>query len=233
MKKACLFILTIILLFSLTSCGLETAKQHDKRSAKEAESIKDAQEAAKEAASETTTENTSSAEATTTAASAANTTKENTAKQTTASNGNTAGQNNSGTNTNTNGNSGTTNLIKVYLTVKCNNVLNQDDLKTSAILPSDGYMLKKTEIWIAPESTVLDVMNTAQSLDYIKFTLKDAVSGYITSINTLSEGSCGTRSGWKYAVNNNPDFPSAKLVTVKSGDDIIWYYALNENDKNF
>lgn len=224
--KKILFIISILLIFSLSACGIETAAQHESRLNKEAESIKELQ-----TSTTTTQESTNIASDQQQQSTAAPKTDGKNTSSPTVQQSTTQSLNNSSQG-NTPPPAATT--IKVYLTVKCTKILGHPQLKTNASIPSDGIMLARTQIIINEGSTVLDVMKAAQALNKITFTLKSQKSGYIDSINGLYEKSLGTgidESGWKYRLNS--EYPSsANQVTVNENDEIVWFYALTANDKD-
>lgn len=222
MKKAILILLSLLIIFSLTSCGFESTKQYESRMEEEAESLKAIQNSEEESSAIETSSEVTSNTGTTTIATEKSPSSSN-QQSTTANVDNNVAATSQTTNTAT-----TQATITVNLTVKCNKALTHPLLKTSATLPTDGIMLN-TVITVNEGSSVLEVMNAAQSLNYLTFTTGNLMSGYINSINQLYEKSCGTRSGWKYRINET--YPiNPKDVTVKAGDNIVWFYAITEND---
>ena len=107
------------------------------------------------------------------------------------------------------------------------------DLGNEALL----YRGASYETWIglskyemAEGATVLELFDRALKQAKIPYTIK-AMNNYVDSINGLSEGTNGSRSGWMYTVGKkdngsdglHPDLGLREYV-LNDGDVIIWHY---------
>ncbi len=125
------------------------------------------------------------------------------------------------------------NNINVTMEIKCNLILNNPDLTTTASIPSDGYFLKSTGYTTAENSTVFDVFEKACASSDIQYVYSGSASRnnvYISSIAGLTQKECGKYSGWKYRVNGIAPSVGASMYKLKDGDVISWYYAINITD---
>lgn len=125
------------------------------------------------------------------------------------------------------------NNINVTMEIKCNLILNNPDLNTTASIPSDGYFLKSTGYTTAENSTVFDVFEKACTSSDIQYVYSGSASRnnvYISSIAGLTQKECGKYSGWKYRVNGIAPSVGASMYKLKDGDIISWYYAINITD---
>lgn len=239
MKKIIILLCLLAVSFMLASCGFETTQQHESRMNEEAESIKEMQETStsgssgeentelSEAGSETTAptetstaKNSSPAKAPTTSSPTQPTTTSATQETTTAPKVTETTQPVPVT-------------INVTIAVRCDNVVGNPDLKTSASIPSSGIMLRETQITVKEGASVHDVIDFASKLGYLTYTdgALGGMGGYVSSINGLYEKSCGTESGWKFQVNEVPVGVGSKIKKVKAGDRIVWFYAITADEE--
>jgi hypothetical protein len=122
------------------------------------------------------------------------------------------------------------NNLKCYFTIECKTVFNHTDWLSPAllnILPSDGYILKKTEVKFTEGDTVFDILkslckNNGISIEYSYTPAYH--STYIEGIADLYEFDCGELSGWMYSVNGTfPSYASSEYV-LENGDIVEWRY---------
>jgi hypothetical protein len=122
------------------------------------------------------------------------------------------------------------NNLKCYFTIECKTVFNHTDWLSPAllnILPSDGYILKKTEVKFTEGDTVFDILkslckNNGISIEYSYTPAYH--STYIEGIADLYEFDCGELSGWMYSVNGSfPSYASSEYV-LENGDIVEWRY---------
>lgn len=122
----------------------------------------------------------------------------------------------------------------VTLSINCGTVLDNWDrlpesLQDEAYVPSDGWILKKTEYVLRPGDTAFDILNRAVRHQKIQMEYQGADANvynsvYIQGINYLYEYSCGPLSGWMYRVNG--EFPDCgcDAYQLKDGDRIEFIY---------
>lgn len=126
--------------------------------------------------------------------------------------------------------------------IECKKIFeNIDSLRSEkeTFLPSDGYILKSTNVTVKEESTAFDVLKkvctenvcsdncqycrkSGIQLEYVYSPSYD--SEYVRGIHQLYEKDCGTRSGWMYSVNGTfPNYGMNKYK-IKNGDKIKFHY---------
>ena len=93
--------------------------------------------------------------------------------------------------------------------------------KEKASIVTTNVIMKKMDIRVTNNSTVLDVLKKATIMRSISL---EANLGYIKSINQLEQLDAGRGSGWLYWVNNVSPSVTCALYTVKNGDTIKWQY---------
>lgn len=139
---------------------------------------------------------------------------------------------------------------KCTITITCIEAVNNPGKLTNAakkeFIPSDGYILKKTEIEITEGMTVFDVLKQACKNGRCSADCKYCQAGgiqleyndnnafgtyYIEGIHQIYEKDFGSKSGWMYRVNGiNPNY-GCSSYEVKDGDVIEFYYTVNyENE---
>ena len=98
-----------------------------------------------------------------------------------------------------------------------------------SIVPQDGIMLKRSDIEIQDNETVLDVLKRVAKDEKIVLIAKD---GYVSNIGGLVERSkdFGPESGWLYSVND--EFPSfgVSQYKLKDGDQIEFKFVTKKTD---
>ncbi len=122
------------------------------------------------------------------------------------------------------------NNLKCYFTIECKTVFNHTDWLSPAllnILPSDGYILKKTEVKFTEGDTAFDLLKSVCKSNGInlEYSYTPAYhSTYIEGIADLYEFDCGELSGWMYSVNGTfPSYASSEYV-LENGDIVEWRY---------
>ncbi len=118
---------------------------------------------------------------------------------------------------------GNTNKVTVKVEIDCSDILANynmldESLKDEKYVPSNGIILKETEITVDENATALDVLKAVAKENNIHI---DASDGYVKGINYIYEKSCGEMSGWVYEVNNEPIMTE---YTVSEGNLITWKY---------
>lgn len=116
------------------------------------------------------------------------------------------------------------------ISISCKNILNNMDLvdeNKKAYVPTDGVILKKTEVPIRHGDTVFDVLRriTKEKGIQMEYSYTPMYgSMYIEGIGNLYEFDCGNLSGWMYSVNGVfPGFGCSKYV-LNGGEVIRWLY---------
>lgn len=117
-----------------------------------------------------------------------------------------------------------------YLTIECKTILNNMENLTpgkESLVPSDGYILKKTQVTFTEGENVFDVLLrvTRDMGIHMEYEYTPGFgSHYIEGINNLYEFDCGAGSGWMYYVNSyKPNYGVSKY-TLKDGDNIEFRY---------
>ncbi len=108
----------------------------------------------------------------------------------------------------------------VTVSIRCDTV--KDSGKNH--IPSDGVILKETEVEIGKGDTVYDVLAAVCKKNGILFS---ANMGYIEGINNLYETDFGDSSGWIYFVNGESPSVGCGSYVLSDGDRIQWSYTRN------
>ncbi len=117
-----------------------------------------------------------------------------------------------------------------YLTIECKTILNNMENLTpgkESLVPSDGYILKKTAVEFEDGETVFDVLlrETRNRGIHMEYEFTPAFgSHYIEGINNLYEFDCGIGSGWNYFVNSSRPNYGVSQYTLSEGDNIQLCY---------
>ncbi len=119
------------------------------------------------------------------------------------------------------------------ITIRCDTILDNMDKLTDGkegLVPSNGYLLKKTTVEFEEGETVFDVLvrickSKKIQLEYVYTPMYE--SYYIEGINNLYEFDCGGDSGWMYKVNGWFPNYGCSSYKLKNGDDIVWCYTCN------
>lgn len=120
----------------------------------------------------------------------------------------------------------------VFLTVSCSTVLDNWEnldpaLKLEKYVPSDGYILERTEYVLRKGDTVFDILDRAVRYNKIQMECiysANYASVYVQGINHLYEFSCGELSGWMFSVNGKFPNYGCSRYELKDGDEILWAY---------
>ncbi len=109
------------------------------------------------------------------------------------------------------------------ITIDCSAVFRYEEASDEVLsaLPSDGFILPRTDITLTDGMTAYDVLKQACEGRGIEIT---GSSSYVSGINGLSEFSCGPLSGWMYSVNG--EFPTVPMneYIVGENDEIAVRY---------
>lgn len=120
----------------------------------------------------------------------------------------------------------------VFLTIDCRTILDNRDMLDPALddekyVPSDGFILKRTEYVLRKGDTVFNILDRAirhNKMHMECIYTQQYASIYVQGINQLYEFSCGPLSGWMYMVNG--EFPSygCSRYILSDKDEIVWCY---------
>lgn len=122
----------------------------------------------------------------------------------------------------------------VFLTIRCDSVFNNydkldDTLKSGGYIPSDGLILRRTEYVMRDGDSVFDLLYRAVRHEKIQFDYNGKNSNafgtaYVKGIGYLYEFSCGSTSGWTYAVNGVFPNYGCSNYELHDKDEIEWIY---------
>lgn len=121
--------------------------------------------------------------------------------------------------------------INVTFSVDCKNAIDYGILNVgtfSEILSPDGIILPETTIEAGQGTSVVKALKSVLKENNI--TYKITSSGYVKTINGLSEFDCGNTSGWLYLVNGELPSVSAKSYILKDGDKVEFRYTCVKGD---
>ncbi|MEA5004412.1 MAG: DUF4430 domain-containing protein [Christensenella sp.] len=105
--------------------------------------------------------------------------------------------------------------ITCTISIDCATALSGNPDLVNAV-SSGGTILGGKKVTLDPGATVYDALKATG----ITFSGKS----YISSINSLSEGDCGSQSGWMYSVNGDYPGIGCNKYTLSDGDSIKWRY---------
>lgn len=109
---------------------------------------------------------------------------------------------------------------RVTLTIRCDSVAGRAEH-----IPADGVILGATEFDIAEGDSVYTVLTDAAKKYKIRIENDgNALSAYISGINSLYEFDYGDLSGWTYKVNGESPLMGIGEYKLKSGDRVEIYY---------
>ena len=117
------------------------------------------------------------------------------------------------------------------LSVNCYSVIeNIEKLKDNKkdFIPTDGIILKETEIEFFPDETVFDILcrelkNNNIHFEFVKTPAYNSV--YIEGIANLYEFDCGELSGWLYKVNGVKPTFGCSQYRIENNDRIEFFYS--------
>lgn len=89
----------------------------------------------------------------------------------------------------------------------------------AALVSKDGVICAKKDLTVKKGANVYDVLS-ASGVSFVG-------KAYISSVNGLSEGDGGGRSGWMYSVNGVFPGKGVLAYTVENGDVVAFRYTLN------
>lgn len=121
--------------------------------------------------------------------------------------------------------------LNVTFSVDCKNAIDYGILNVgtfSEILSPDGIILPETSIEAEQGTSVVKALKSVLKENNI--TYKITSSGYVKTINGLSEFDCGNTSGWLYLVNGELPSVSAKSYILKDGDMVEFRYTCVKGD---
>lgn len=120
--------------------------------------------------------------------------------------------------------------ITCNVAIDCISVLDKIDLLNVSVrkhIPSDGIMLKESQIKVKKDASAYDVLINACKANKIVYDAeysKVYSSTYVKGIGYLYEKMAGDMSGWVYLVNGKTANVGASRYTVNEGDTITWTY---------
>ena len=131
---------------------------------------------------------------------------------------------------NSGSNSGSSSGGTCTISINCSTILNNMDNLTAGkedFVPSDGWILKATQVSFSEGESVHDVLQRVckEKGIHMESAFTPAYdSAYVEGINQLYEFDCGELSGWMYKVNGwFPNYGCSKY-TLSDGDVINWVY---------
>ncbi len=117
------------------------------------------------------------------------------------------------------------------ISIECSMILsNIGQLNSSkkAFVPSDGIILKPTQVTLKEGDTVYDILYRIcrKNKIHMEASYTPAYKTYyVEGIHQLYESDCGDLSGWVFQVNGiSPNYGCSKYK-VKNGDTITWHYS--------
>jgi hypothetical protein len=109
----------------------------------------------------------------------------------------------------------------VTISIRCDTVKDKDGVST----PSDGVILRETELQIYAEDTVYDILLQACRENGVHLeTTGTKETLYVEGINNLYEKDYGDLSGWMYFVNGESPQIGCGNYKLSDGDEIVWCY---------
>ena len=118
-------------------------------------------------------------------------------------------------------------VMTCTVSIQCKVLLdNMDKLDSSkhSVVPSDGIILAETTVEFKDGETGADIIRKVTKDNKMQMEFN---SGYVKTINNISEMDCGGQSGWKYSVNGTDEGQGCDKHIVKQGDVIEWRYVLD------
>ena len=117
---------------------------------------------------------------------------------------------------------------KATLSITCQEAMQSEQLpdEMKEVLPKDGIIFSRQEVFVTEGETVLDVLQRELQEKRIALDISD---GYVKGIGSLYEGACGTTSGWLFRVNGEVPSLGAGQCVVQEGDQIEWLYICDMN----
>lgn len=115
------------------------------------------------------------------------------------------------------------NTITVHLSVDCNTAVAAGYELASAV-SDNGIILPKTTFIMEKDATVYDLLKKS---NLVVASSTSAMGVYVSSIQSLAEKACGSKSGWQYTVNGKYIGTSCDKCVVKDGDVVAWRYTCN------
>ncbi len=116
------------------------------------------------------------------------------------------------------GSSSDSSKINCTIEIDCKTALkNYTDIADA--VSNNGVILSKKNLSLNKGATVYDALK-ASGIRFVG-------SGYISSINSLSEGDCGGKSGWMFYVNGAYQNNGCKKVKLRDNDHVQWRYTCN------
>lgn len=127
----------------------------------------------------------------------------------------------------------------VFLTVDCSDILDNADsldenLRDERFVPSDGFIIPKTEYVLLEGDSVFSILERAARSDKIPLDYQGADGNtfgtvYVKGINNIYEFSCGPASGWIYTVNGESPDSGCSQYVPSDGDEIEFIYVCDYN----
>ncbi len=122
------------------------------------------------------------------------------------------------------------------ISINCATILDHMDnlaKEKRDFVPSDGWILKPTEVEFKEGDSVHDVLQQVCKANGIHMESSYTPlynSAFVEGINQLYEFDCGELSGWTFTVNGwFPNYSCSKCI-VSSGDEICWLYTCDLGD---
>lgn len=209
MKKICILLLSLLLVFSLFGCVKEEKEINNSSSSSVTTSVTDESTTEKETVSSTIKEKE------TTAKNETETKKESTTKKET---------------TTTKKTTTSSSTVTCYVTIEYTAILDNMDKLTEGhekYVNKNGYALSKEKVTVKKGSSAYQAVKTACDNNGIKVsTTGSGKKVYISGFGNIDEKDCGSASGWTYYVNGYFPPKSCGAYTVSDGDEIKFSYVV-------
>lgn len=110
-----------------------------------------------------------------------------------------------------------TTSISVTVTVDCQDAVSFG-YEAAINVAEDGIIYDDT-VELDEEATVMDALDAT---GLVIASDESEYGPYVTSIQSLAQGDCGSSSGWTFTVNGEYPSTTADQVTLSDGDEISW-----------
>lgn len=215
MKKICILLLSLLLVFSLFGCVKEETEINNSSSSSVTTSVTDESTTEKETVSSTIKEKETTAKNETETKRATTTKKESTTKKET---------------TTTKKTTTSSSTVTCYVTIEYTLILDNMDKLTEGhekYVNQNGYALSKEKVTVKKGSSAYQAVKTACDNNGIKVsTTGSEKKVYISGFGNIDEKDCGSESGWVYFVNGTFPPKSCGAYTVSDGDEIKFSYVV-------
>ncbi len=103
-------------------------------------------------------------------------------------------------------------------------------LQSEEFVPKSGKILEGESVEITDGMTAFQLLTKVCESKNIKVESKNTDYGmYVSGINNISEGSCGSVSGWMFKVNGKEPGVGADAYKLQAGDKVEFFYICDYN----